>query len=511
MRGSKRTVQHDITSHFKSSMKSTADPRMRQTGPSKKRTVSSKRVSDSASQALWTSSSGARATKPSVTPSPKPFLSEEGRVPAPAAGMASVNRVSSKTSVVAIASNVSSQGVWAYAVDTGRRENEPTEHRATSETFVNKRPIVSQRADQARSLLSPGPSWKQAKREQQRSQQRAFTQKRDNPFSLYKHDPNDAESYLETLSSRNTELSPQNSVIPSAYQIPPVIPQSARGGMHFQQQRPGVGQRGRRQFPGGRLSERDLLAQKAAEQNEYAGTPSWQPSRATMPTFATQDSYSDRSPAFDRPGRVNPPYGSQMAQHNTMMMPMHQDAPRYADEWAGVDDRSCAYPTSAPPGRAYEGGSEVDGRSYAYPVPAPPGRAYEGPSAFYDGESSYQYSGESTQLHGAFQQPYYPRGGASTPTRVNPAGREPRPQQQYQPCANSSDYHDLGEKTMGMGDQGSEDVWCSTARASFNGSNTGGLYGAEQCPPESSKVSHGPASLEDVYGMDQKDLEATFF
>jgi hypothetical protein len=484
IRGSKRTVQNDITSHFKSKMTSTEDPRMCQPGPTKKRTLSSKRVPGSASQALWNSGSGARAAKPSVTPSPKPAILTQGQTPP--AGVARANRVSSKSPIAAVARNASSQGVWTHAVgDTGRRE--------TTSEIISKRPLVPQRADQTPAPLSHGPSWKQAKREQQRSQQRAFTQKRDNPFSLYKHDPNDAESYLDGLSSRNTELSPQSSVIPSeglqalarAYQVP----RQARGGIPFHQQRPAAGQRGRRQVPEGRLSERDLLAQKAAEQNEYAIMPSMQALRATMSPFATQDLYSDRSPAFDRPGRVNQLYGSQMTQSHTAMMPMHQGVPRYADEWAGgVDDRS-------------------------YPVAAPPGRDYEGPSAFYDGASNYQHSSESTQQQGAFQQRYYPRGGASASESFHPNERAPHPHpqqhQHQQPRVNQTEYPDFEEATMGY--QGPEDTWHTTSKEAFTGMNRGEVYGTEQCPPEFNKVSHGPSSFEDVYGMDQKDLEATFF
>lgn len=460
---------------------------MSQPGPTKKRTLSSKRVPSSASQALWNSASGARAAKPSVTPSPKPAILTQGQTPPPA-GMTRFNRVSTKSPIGVSASNASSQGVWTHAVGgSGRRET-------TSEKIISKRPLVSQLADQT-PPPSHGPSWKQAKREQQRSQQRAFTQKRDNPFSLYKHDPNDVESYLDGLSSRNTELSPQSSVIPSegmqalarAYQVP----RQARGGIPFHQQISAAGQRGRRQVPEGRLSERDLLAQKAAEQNKYGIMPSVQTSRATTSPFATQDVYSDRSTFFDRPGPLNQLYGSQMTQSHTAMLPMHRGVPRYADEWAGG----------------------VDDQSSTYPVSVPPGRDYEGPSAFYDGAINYQHSSESTQQQGTFQQQYYPRDSASVYEHFNPDERAPhsqqqQPQQQYQqqPRGNPTEYHKVEEATMCY--QGPEDGWHIKA---FNGTNRGEAHVTEQCPPEFNQVSHGQSSLQDVYGMDQKDLEATFF
>jgi hypothetical protein len=498
-------------------MNSTEDPRMGKPGPTKKKTFSSKRVPGSASQTPWNSASGAGVAKPSVTPSPKPATMT------PPAGMARANRVPSKSPIAAVASKDSGQGVWTHAVgDTSRRET-------TSKKFLSKRPLVSQRADQT-PPPSQGPSWKQAKREQQRSQQRAFTQKRDNPFSLYKHDPNDAESYLDGLSSRNTELSPQSSVIPSeglqalarAYQVPRQA--QPRGGIPFHQQRSAAGQRGRRQVPDGRLSERDLLAQKAAEQNGYAIIPSTQAPRATMSPFATQDLHSDRFPFFGRAGPVNQHYGSQMTQSYSANMPMHGGVPRNADEWAG----------------------EVDDRSSTYPVSAPLGRDYEGPSAFYDGARNYQHSNEGIQQQGTFQQQYYPRGGASAQESFNPDGRAPQSQQQQQqqqyqqpqqprvnlteyhefeeagphsqqyqqqyqqqPRVNPTQYHEFEEATTGY--QGQEETWHTTSMEAFNEMNRGEMYGTEQCPPEFNKVSNAPSSLEDVYGMDQKDLEATFF
>jgi Sec63 Brl domain/Helicase conserved C-terminal domain len=44
--------------------------------------------------------------------------------------------------------------------------------------------------------------WKRAKSEQTKVQRRAFMSGRENPFSQYKHDPNDTESYLDSLSFR---------------------------------------------------------------------------------------------------------------------------------------------------------------------------------------------------------------------------------------------------------------------------------------------------------------------
>ena len=66
------------------------------------------------------------------------------------------------------------------------------------------------------STRSPRTSapWKRAKVEQQRSQQRAFKRKKDNPFRMFRHDPNDSESQLDKLANVRSSTSPQSSIIP---------------------------------------------------------------------------------------------------------------------------------------------------------------------------------------------------------------------------------------------------------------------------------------------------------
>jgi hypothetical protein len=62
----------------------------------------------------------------------------------------------------------------------------------------------------------PHREWQQAKRTQIRSQQRVFARKKDNPFSCYQHDPNNAESHLDGLAGRNFTKQPKVSgIIPS--------------------------------------------------------------------------------------------------------------------------------------------------------------------------------------------------------------------------------------------------------------------------------------------------------
>jgi hypothetical protein len=110
-------------------------------------------------------------------------------------------------------------------------------------------------------------SWWQEKRNQTKSQERAFTKKKENPFANYKHDPNDAEGFLDNLNTTNNER--QESTI---------IPQKALNALRresTQQRLPGMVPKkfepeGRRSLRGSifasqNVNERSLLAMKAAE------------------------------------------------------------------------------------------------------------------------------------------------------------------------------------------------------------------------------------------------------
>ena len=109
-------------------------------------------------------------------------------------------------------------------------------------------------------------SWRHEQRQQEKSQARAFTAKKANPFASYKHDPNDAEGFLESLSSANKE----SSIIPQreleamkqrrAHQRPlGLIPKK------FERKQHGRGRNTNRSFPKERMSERELMHMKAAE------------------------------------------------------------------------------------------------------------------------------------------------------------------------------------------------------------------------------------------------------
>jgi hypothetical protein len=143
-----------------------------------------------------------------------------------------------------------------------------------STQFVCESSLNGNRANEiSRKRAAPCSSWNQTKRKQQRSQQRAFASRKDNPFGFFQHDPNDAESFLEGLSEANNA---ESSIIPedeleafrrNTVTRGPRVSQSR--GIH----RGKIGQKRRRNFPPSqKISNQELLRMKAAEQESYAAS-----------------------------------------------------------------------------------------------------------------------------------------------------------------------------------------------------------------------------------------------
>jgi ATP-dependent DNA helicase HFM1/MER3 len=105
-------------------------------------------------------------------------------------------------------------------------------------------------------------SWNQTKKKQERFQQRAFANlKRDNPFSSFQHDPNDSESFLERLSTRQASIIPTAKLAQVDHSRP--HPLSSRYQLRSLQTT-----KRRRRF-GQEMSNQDLLHMKAAEQSQH--------------------------------------------------------------------------------------------------------------------------------------------------------------------------------------------------------------------------------------------------
>ncbi len=110
-------------------------------------------------------------------------------------------------------------------------------------------------------------SWMISQRKQQRTQRRAFASNNDNPFAFFQHDPNDAESYLETLSSSSIipdEVMPRSAYVNKRCE-PFTQPQIFRGrGPINSRRHKGLGRPQR-------VSNHDVLRQKAQEACWYSG------------------------------------------------------------------------------------------------------------------------------------------------------------------------------------------------------------------------------------------------
>lgn len=139
--------------------------------------------------------------------------------------------------------------------------------------------------------------WHKERREQHRTQQRAFTRHQDNPFNRFKHDPNDSEKQLELLTSHDSAGSLQGeTIIPTeclsqletAYRA---LPRRTIGLNRVAA--PSI-QRGGHRPIGGIYHQdcRELLAQKVEEANGYTSSryssphlgssyqqPAWAPHR----------------------------------------------------------------------------------------------------------------------------------------------------------------------------------------------------------------------------------------
>jgi hypothetical protein len=108
--------------------------------------------------------------------------------------------------------------------------------------------------------------WMKQRKEQERSQRRAFLRKDDNPFSSYKRDPNNSETYLDHLAAGNDEIIPlgDQMALDRMYNGQPNA-SSIRFHRHTAGPRNDT-----RKRAGITMTERDLLAHKSSESKFYS-------------------------------------------------------------------------------------------------------------------------------------------------------------------------------------------------------------------------------------------------
>lgn len=192
-----------------------------------------------------------------------------------------------------------------------RRENRQPP-REPVHTPAMQTPIHHEDSSNKRSLPT---SWNQTRRKQQRSQQRAFASKRDNPFAHFQHDPNDAESYLEGLSSQSQSQSRfQTSLIPQSklnhlHKYANTVAQPHRNAQHtssFGRQR--VDRQRRRNGGHQAMSNQELLQRKAEESQALVEARRWpQPSSEVYsPEYSGAPARGNSYPNYEHPVAFGP-------------------------------------------------------------------------------------------------------------------------------------------------------------------------------------------------------------
>ncbi|CAJ1930861.1 unnamed protein product [Cylindrotheca closterium] len=224
------------------------------------------------------------------------------------------------------------------------------------------------------------PPWHQTKRKQQRSQQRAFASKRDNPFAHFQHDPNDAESYLEGLSLQSQ--SPrrfQNSLIPQSrldhlqqhsnqVNRPPRQTKTWGFGRHR------MDRRRRNNGVGKPFSNQELLRIKADESQaqfaarrwshpnrevdsiEYVGAPivnnSYSNFEHSQTAHDTSWLHDHRPPMFEQP--FDPRFQPSIAQPEAFTVPITQTYQGFVQEEVSGSDMTWGSPNDPSPGSSCE-------------------------------------------------------------------------------------------------------------------------------------------------------------
>ena len=140
--------------------------------------------------------------------------------------------------------------------------------RMQSQTTTQSSRYLQSHQSSKKSKMSTN-AWRQAKRKQERSQQRAFSSRKDNPFAFFQHDPNDTEAFLEGLSTRGTSTSsiiPERELEKETLEIASRMPRNKRvtnnGGRHTPNPKR---RRHTRISPLQDVSNEELLRSKAAE------------------------------------------------------------------------------------------------------------------------------------------------------------------------------------------------------------------------------------------------------
>ena len=220
----------------------------------------------------------------------------------------------------------SDQAAMDQLPQTRRHEHPTTAQRLKSQTHGDQpmgQNSVSTSTSHPRSNQRSAQPWSITKRDQSRRQQRAFSNKGDNPFAIYSHDPNDAESRLTSLSAKVSQ-SEQESVIPKSRlrQLDAAYRHMERGRVHLRSSDGPIPRLHSRRLSTPREQPAtSVLAQKAAEQNQFISD--------TEPAFQhrTTPIHGHLPPGFVPPSVAMTPYLNQRQETGPHLLQTESHSP----------------------------------------------------------------------------------------------------------------------------------------------------------------------------------------
>ena len=187
-------------------------------------------------------------------------------------------------------------------------------------------------------------AWKQSQRKQHRTQKRAFTEKKMNPFKSFSHDPNDSEKMLEQLAHQQT------SIIPTPLLAKMKQSSATKSGTrHFSNsQRRTKTARNRRHAT---QNHQEVLREKAVEQQFYKNQQMMVMTQQQYGANQNHQCYQEQGPPMQHPQDQS--YMFQQPQHLPRSPVPHNHFDEYHPNAGHLPNAAPAPEWSTPRSRAY--------------------------------------------------------------------------------------------------------------------------------------------------------------
>ena len=176
----------------------------------------------------------------------------------------------------------------------------PTANTSNQRQYSHNPPVTNSTPNSLKRGYHEQASWHQSRRKQQKFQQRAFTQRQNNPFTAFRHDPNNAETFLDGLSTDTSSVIPCEEQRRLQHNSANTLKPRMAVTNHFHQR-----SRGRHRGRNIQESEIEILRTKKEELNARAAISSQHlvsSSRAPRPPHQLQ---SDRYIQYETSDRFN--------------------------------------------------------------------------------------------------------------------------------------------------------------------------------------------------------------